>query len=151
MLRRLAVALATAGAVVAVHSDAGAGDFPVWIEASSNDPAHPQIMEIWAGGPTNNGQILIGNLQTRWNAATQSYVPINLIQGFHPGGHTFYNSDQYGEIHETNYHPYFCNQVVAIYSCDEKSCPTGDCLTWSGQNWSCITPSPSIQYVYCGL
>jgi hypothetical protein len=146
LLRPLGLLILGAGTLF-VRSDARAEE-DIWVEASSIN--NTQTMEVWAGEGGKNSAMLIGNLQTTWNGS--QYVPINTIRGFHPGGHTFVPTDQWGTAVSTTYRPFFCNQVVAIYSCKPESCPGRDCLGWAGQtsaDWACVSQTPSISYVPC--
>jgi hypothetical protein len=149
LLRALGLMILGAGTLASVsHVKA---ETTLWVEASSESGT--QSLDLWAGNATKGGLVLIGNLQTAWDGS--NYVPINTTRGFHPGGHTFYVASNdpgldTGEIHRTDYRPYFCNQVVAVYACDQSKCPTGSCLDWAGQHWDCVTwESPSITWVPC--
>src|SRR6266496_3474000 len=146
-IRGFGMIIAVAGAVASAGSVVH-GDITVWVSATS--PNNNTTFDVEAAGntPSTASAMMIGATRTAWDPQSWWWSPTNLADGFHNAGHMFLNTDSSGYAHTSNYSPVvLCNQVIAIYACDIYKCPNQSCLTWAGQNWSCISPLPMITYV----
>jgi hypothetical protein len=113
-----------------------------WIEACA-DPTNcfegltPQHVEIWAGGLTPNGTVMMGP----WNSATK-----------HWDGHLFLTADADGVIHYLSYDvgPSLCNKWLEFRICDKSVTEGFECLFWGGRpNPSRAVSEPSYVWVPC--